>query len=135
MLQLRLADGLLTQSFFAMNAVEEDRFEVYGQRGRLSVDRHLSTAVRNSEQTLQGARLKQLRDGLQSLAQGSYVLEKMRAPAFEPSYRTALARFVSAVRSGENVKPDLLDGLYSLAVIVAAEESARTRRAVTCSIE
>jgi myo-inositol 2-dehydrogenase / D-chiro-inositol 1-dehydrogenase len=41
-LQLRLSDGLLVQSLFSFRAVEEDRFEVYGETGKLTVDRYLS---------------------------------------------------------------------------------------------
>lgn len=133
-LRLRLADGLIVQSFFSTCAVEEDRFEIYGDAGKLSLDRYLSLDVRLSEPTLRAARLKQLRHALGELRRSPYLLEKLRAPANEPSYASALLAFVAAARDGvrqlKNVKPDLEDGYRSLAVVVAAEESARTRRVV-----
>jgi predicted dehydrogenase len=133
-LRLRLADGLIVQSFFSTCAVEEDRFEIYGDEGKLSLDRYLSLDVRLSEPTLRSARLKQLRHALGELRRSPYLLEKLRAPANEPSYVSALLAFVAAALEGDrgvkNVKPDLEDGYRSLAVVVAAEESARTRRVV-----
>ncbi|MCS6859689.1 MAG: Gfo/Idh/MocA family oxidoreductase, partial [Abditibacteriales bacterium] len=45
MLQLRLDDGLPVQSFFSMNAVDEDRFEIYGTAGKLAVNRYRSLDV------------------------------------------------------------------------------------------
>jgi len=56
------------------------------------------------------------------------VLRKLRSAGGEPSYRAALAHFVTAARSGRPAHPDLLDGYRSLAVITAAEESAATGR-------
>ncbi|MGH8597778.1 MAG: Gfo/Idh/MocA family oxidoreductase [Gammaproteobacteria bacterium] len=41
------------------------------------------------------------------------------------SYRTALANFVTAVKTGVAAAPDLEDGLRCLEVIDAAERSAR----------
>jgi predicted dehydrogenase len=38
-LHLRLADGMTVQSFFSTGAVEEDSLEIYGEGGKLSVDR------------------------------------------------------------------------------------------------
>ncbi len=125
-LQIRLADGMMIQSFFSTSAVEEDSFEIYGERGKLSVNRYLSLDVRMTETTLDGFRLNQLQHGLRSLARAPYLLEKVRAPAREPSYHTALLRFASAVRSGEQLKPDFFDGYYNLNLIEAAERSSET---------
>jgi predicted dehydrogenase len=138
-LRLRLADDLIVQSFFSTSAVEEDRFEIYGDAGKLSLDRYLSLDVRLSEPTLRSARLNQLRRALGELRRSPYLLEKLRAPAREPSYTSALLTFVAAARGGarheKKVKPDLEDGYRSLAVVVAAEESARTHRAVIVNRE
>ncbi|HVG30757.1 MAG TPA: Gfo/Idh/MocA family oxidoreductase [Pyrinomonadaceae bacterium] len=136
-LRLRLSGGLIVQSFFSTAAVEEDRLEIYGDAGKLGVDRYLSLDVRVTDPTLRGARVKRLRGALGALRHGAYLLEKLRAPANEPSYATALLAFVAAARGvvSRDVKPDLEDGFRSLAVVVAAEESARTRRPVTVSEE
>jgi myo-inositol 2-dehydrogenase/D-chiro-inositol 1-dehydrogenase len=135
-LTLRLGGGLIVQSFFSTSAVEEDRFEIYGDAGKLFVDRYLSHDVLLSEPTMRGARIKQLRRALGSLKHGAYLLEKLRAPAREPSFRGAIGAFVAAARGGERgAKPDIEDGYRSLAVVAAAEESARTRRAVEVAKE
>jgi predicted dehydrogenase len=135
-LRLRLDGGLTVQSFFSTSAVEEDRLEIYGDAGKLGVDRYRSLDVPVIEPTLGGARVKQLRRALGSLRHGAYLLEKLRAPAGEPSFTKALAAFVAAAREGDRgAKPDIEDGSRSLAVVVAAEESARTRRVVAVSGE
>jgi predicted dehydrogenase len=58
------------------------------------------------------------------------LLSKFLAPNREPSYRIALAHFVDAVRDKRPVHPDLWDAYRCLAVIEAAEESARSKQAV-----
>lgn len=133
-LQLRLANGLLVQSFFSLNAVEEDRFETYGQAGKLMVDRHHSTDVEVTKPKRDSALFKRLWHSFQSLAHSPYALKKMLAPAYEPSFRAALTHFVAAARNGQPVSPDFWDGYCSLAVIEAAEESARTKQIVSPSL-
>jgi predicted dehydrogenase len=126
MLQMRLADGTAIQSFFSASAVEEDGFEIYGEGGKLSVNRYRSLDVRITHSTLAGFRLKQLQQSLRSLSHTPYFLKKVRAAANEPSYQTALRRFVSAAQSGEHLKPDFYDGYDNLKIIEAAERSAQT---------
>jgi UDP-N-acetylglucosamine 3-dehydrogenase len=137
MLQMLLADGMSIQSFFSTSAVEEDSFEIYGEQGKLSVNRYLSLDVRITQAKLEGFRLHQLRHGLRSLARASHLFDKARSPAQEPSYRTAMLRFVEAVRnsssnssSGEHPTPDFFDGYHNLNTIEAAERSAKTGRRV-----
>jgi predicted dehydrogenase len=126
MLQMRLANGTAIQSFFSASAVEEDRFEIYGERGKLSVNRYRSLDVRITRSTLGGFRREQLQQSLRSLFYIPYLLKKMRAAAHEPSYQTALRRFASAARRGEHLKPDFYDGYENLKIIEAAERSAET---------
>jgi predicted dehydrogenase len=133
-LQLRLSDGLLVQSLFSFRAIEEDRFEVYGEKGKLTVDRYASLDVEISDPIRRGARLKGWVKSAQSISHVPYMLQKLRAPGGEPSYRAALAHFVAAARSGCSPQPDLLDGCRSLAVIAAAEESAALERTVPAPI-
>jgi myo-inositol 2-dehydrogenase / D-chiro-inositol 1-dehydrogenase len=133
MLQMRLGDGMVVQSFFSLVAVEEDSFEIYGEGGKLSVDRYGSLEPRITPTTLGQLRLRQLRHGLRSLARSRYLLEKMRAPLHEPSYHKALSSFVAAAlaaKTATHPAPDLFDGYHSLAITAAAEESARTGRPV-----
>jgi predicted dehydrogenase len=126
MLQMRLTGGASVQSFFSTSGVEEDSFEIYGERGKLSVNRYLSLDVRHSRPTLEGVRLGQLHHALRSLVRAPYLLKKMGAAVQEPSYLTALERFVAAVRAGASPKPDFYDGYYNLQIIEAAERSAAT---------
>jgi myo-inositol 2-dehydrogenase / D-chiro-inositol 1-dehydrogenase len=130
-LQLRLADGLLVQSFFSINAVEEDRFEIYGQRGKLMLDRYLSWDVDISEPEIDFSRLKLFGRGVRALVGNRHVRDKIVAPAREPSYQAALAHFVEAARANRMCSPDLRDGCRSLAIIEAAEESAKTGRVIS----
>jgi len=132
-LGLRLTGGLLVQSFFSLCAIDEDRFEVYGHRGKLAVDKYASTTVEFVAANRRGARVQRLAHGLRSVAHGPYLLEKLRAPGNEPSYAAALQRFVTAAQAGrpDLGTPDMLDGYRSLAVVAAAEEAARSGRVVT----
>jgi predicted dehydrogenase len=86
--------------------------------------------VEISDPVRRGARLKRWVKSAESISRLPYGLRKLRAPGGEPSYRAALAHFVAAALSGCPSQPDLLDGCRSLAVIVAAEESAALERTV-----
>jgi predicted dehydrogenase len=130
MLQLRLANGLLAQSFFSLRSVEEDRIEIYGRQGKLTLDRHRSLRVAFSGVRERHARFALLRESIRTLTRHAYPRKKLRAPHYEPSYKAALAHFVGAVREHHQARPDFSDGYRSLAIILAAEESARTGRVV-----
>ena len=125
-LHLRLADGLLVQSSFFLNAVDEDRFEIYGEAGKLTLDRYAGT-VEVTAPVFEYGRVPQTRRALRGLVHR--VAGALRAPG-EGSFRTALAAFVAAVGDGRPASPDLEDGYRSLAVVMAAEEAARHGRAV-----
>jgi myo-inositol 2-dehydrogenase / D-chiro-inositol 1-dehydrogenase len=124
-LELRLDDGTLVQSFFSLSAVDEERFEVYGNAGKLTVDRCYALDVDVRPATRERDRLRRTWRGLRSLRHGRFLVTRTRAPACEPSYPLALERFVEAVRANRGADPDLWDGYRSLAVIEAALESAR----------
>jgi predicted dehydrogenase len=130
LLQLRLANDVLVQSFFSMCAVDEDRFEIYGQSGKLAVDRYHSLEVELTSASARFARLKRLGRGVRSLRHGPGLLKKVLRPGSEPSYHAALAHFVAAAQGNQPATPDLHDSYRSLAVIVAAEQSAITGRVV-----
>jgi predicted dehydrogenase len=129
-LHLRLADGLRVQSYFSLCAVDEDRFEIYGQAGKLTVDRYRCLNVEIDEAGGASSRLRRITRRLRSMGNVPYLFKKLRSPWHEPSYREALSRFISVVRGCEKASPDLLDGYRSLEVIEAAEESAKTGRVV-----
>jgi predicted dehydrogenase len=104
-LHLRLSSGAEVECRFAEGTADVDRFEIEGRDGKLAIDRH-------------GRWFSLSADALRKLVRREY----------EPSYRRSLARFVEAARTGVPASPDLEDGYRSLAVIVAAEDAARTGR-------
>ena len=130
LLELCLSNGLMVQSFFSLHSAIEDRLEIYGNSGKLAVDRHLSLDVQIADPDLNHARLKRCRDYLRSLAHVPYLFTKLRSPAHEPSFRAALTHFISSVRNHQAATPDFWDGYRTLEVISAAEESMETGRAV-----
>ena len=132
-LQMGLADDTVVQSFFSLNALEEDCFSIYGESGKLSVDRYRSHEVEHSAASRGSDRFAQLGSSMRMISHAPYLFQKLRAPGHEPSYRIALAEFASAVRAGRRVSPDLEDGYRSLAVVLAAEESAATGKVVALS--
>jgi predicted dehydrogenase len=130
MLHLRLADGLSVQAFFSFTAIEEDRFEIFGQKGKLSVDRYRSTAVECVEAGQEFSVGHRTRRGFVQLLGSGYRLKRHVAIGQEPSYRKALTAFVSAVKRGAEIKPDLEDGYRCLEIVDAAQRSAGERRII-----
>jgi predicted dehydrogenase len=123
-LELRLSSGPVVQSFFTRDSVEEERLEIYGTAGKLTLDRHRALQVSIERDSGGPSRLQRTRRGLRSLFGAPYPRQKLRAPHSEPSYRAAIERFVAAARGNGSAAPDLWEGYRSLAVVAAAEESA-----------
>jgi predicted dehydrogenase len=125
-LLLELSGGATADVLVSLASSEDDRVEVYGDAGRLVVDRYHAHAVR----------VESLRAGASPLARAArlassayalpYALAKRRSVGHEPSFARALGTFVDRVREGCQGRPDLADGAASLAVVLAAEESSRT---------
>ncbi len=124
--ELRLASGPSVQSLFAYGTVDEERFEVYGEAGRLVVDRrrHERAVVERAGE----GRLRRAGRLLHDGAHVGYVAEKRRFPGREPSHLAALRRFAAAVSTGTSVTPDLLDGRACLAVLEGAVRAAASVR-------
>jgi predicted dehydrogenase len=127
-LELQMTTGLAVQTLAAYAAVEEDRLAVYGPQGKLQVDRYTGLDVEFTPPMARGGRLRRMAAALGRLRRLPYLREKRRAAGNEPSYHAALAAFAEAVSAGQPPQPDLNAGFRALAVIVAAEESARTGR-------
>ena len=128
--QARLARGLVVQSFLSINTVNEDRFEVYTEKARLSVDRYRSPSVEIVTDSRSIPGLRGLRSGLNFLKHSGYMWETRRVPGREPSFRSALAHFVNTVRERRPPSPSFRDGFLSLLAVLAAEESARSGRVI-----
>jgi predicted dehydrogenase len=134
--QMRLESGLVVQSLFAFGVADEERFEIHGSDGTLIVDRSRHQDVRFERPERRWRRLRRVGHALAQVVHAPYVLEKRLVPGHEPSHRIALHRFVEAA-AGESrsVGPDLDDGYACVAVVDAAERSARERRAVTPDLD
>ncbi len=130
-LTLRLSGGAIAQCYFSLGSTEAHRFEVHGTRGRLIVDRLRSLDVRAEPPWACPSPLRDLAAGVRAVTRGPFGARRILRPEHEPSYAASLARFAAAARANRPARPDLLDGYRSLAVVLAAEESARTGRAVT----
>ena len=134
-LDMELENGLSAQSFFTYGSIEENRVEVFGRAGKLSVDQYASLDVGMTRAHRGSAdHVDTLRRGLSTLGRAGYAIRKRRAVLHEPSYALAMAHFVSAARTGRFEGPDILDGYACAAVIEAAEESARQGRTVDVQI-
>lgn len=129
-----LSDGARGQGFFSRASVEEDVLEVYGERGKLTVDRYLRLRPKERGLGHHRARLEDLVGALGSVLPRPRLLRKLRAPLHEPSFRIALEDFLAAVRGQEPRGADLAEGARCLAVVLAAEASAREGATVACGI-
>jgi predicted dehydrogenase len=125
MLQMRLASGIPVQLFASLGTAEDAVFEVYGQRGKVTVNRYQSLTAQVAGLRVDG-RLRRLWNSVAAVRELPYFVQRLRAPANEPSFAAALTHFLGAVRGWHRAGPDFLDGYRSLSVVAAAEESART---------
>jgi predicted dehydrogenase len=132
-LHLRLANGVGVQLFVAFGTVEEASMEVFGEAGKLELDRYRSWAVRVSGPWA-GGLVRRALGTWRDLRGIPYALRRWCAPAREPSFAAALRYFAGAVRDEHRASPDLADGFQSLKVVLAAEHSARIRRAVALEV-
>jgi myo-inositol 2-dehydrogenase/D-chiro-inositol 1-dehydrogenase len=126
---LRLTGDIVVSSTFANGAVDDDRIEVFGERGALSVDRYRSLAVAERGAEVPG-RLSALRRVVAAIPRTPYLFKKLREPWHEPSFRIALGRFEAAVRAARAVAPDPFDGWASLAAVLAAQRSVAEHRRI-----
>ena len=124
MLQLTLARGPRVQMLCCYGTVEEDRFEVYGTRGKLVVNRYDSLVLERVPEVAGGGLVSAARHLMREVGAIRYGLEKRSAPGEEPSYRDAMLSFLGGVRSGRQPQPSLDDGLRALAAITMARASA-----------
>ena len=124
--ELRLASGLVVHSLFAFGPPSEDRFGLRAgghARRRSGAPQHRCRPA--SRRIEQGAACR-LRPAARCRPLDAY--SKRRAPGNEPSHGAALSCFADAVRTAAPARPDLADGRSCLAVLDAAERSARSGR-------
>jgi myo-inositol 2-dehydrogenase/D-chiro-inositol 1-dehydrogenase len=127
---MTLASGKLAQAWVTLAGITESRVEVVGERGLLTADRYAGT-VRFFPLEPAWSRVDRAREGLARLGRDSRALIEIAQPlAIGATYRAALEAFAAAVAAGRQTSPDIGDGFRSLAVVLAAEASARTGLAV-----
>ena len=132
-LQMTMRNGVAIQSFFSLGAVEEDIIEVYGDAGKLTVDRYALEDVQFTPPSFKRGRLLRFANQVASVVPRPGWWKKLRSPWHEPSYEAAFTQFVAAMR-GEAVRqyPDFEDGLRCQVVIDAAERSAQAGLPMPC---
>jgi predicted dehydrogenase len=129
LLQLALDGGPGVQCLFAFGGTDRERFEIEGEEACMIVDRSRYQDVVVDPPSARSRRLREIGRAAGAIRHLPWILEKRRAPGRDPSHVEALARFVAAAAAGDPCAPDLEDGRRSLAVIDAAERSARSGRA------
>ena len=138
-LDLHFDGGVVVQCLFAFGAVDEDRVEVYGHRGKLTVDRYHSVDVEFRPAGVGSSRAARLGLGWRGpswrgLFDSPVLIQRLRAPTAEPSFQASLASFIAAAAVGRQSSPDLTDGLKALEVLDAAAQSAVERRRITIGV-
>jgi myo-inositol 2-dehydrogenase / D-chiro-inositol 1-dehydrogenase len=130
LLQLGLTNECRVQCLFSLTAVDDDRIEIYGSAARLTLDRYRSLRVEVIGGAGGGAIGGAVARVAGELTALPHALAKLRAPLQDVSFPAALTAFIGAVRERTSVTPDLRDGYRALAVIEAAERSARSGQVV-----
>ena len=114
-------DGVTCSGFFSFDSVDEDRFQIYGQKGCLSVERMADLRVKFKPSSSRFVRLKALAEQAKNLLALPRLLERYRAPWSCSSYQRSLEVFLRGVAEGRSVTPDLYDGLRALELLSQAE--------------
>ena len=127
-LDLRMRGGVDVQSYVSFCAGPVDCFELVGERGSLRVDRHsLMPRLRKARGSRYGLRSHR---SMPDASTAAAWIRRVVRPSYDPSYRRALEAFVGQVQGRSTQVATIDDGERSLAVVLAAEESARCQRVV-----
>lgn len=118
-LSLQMQSGLSVQLFCSMTSLEEHRVEIYGERGKLVLDRFHAPGVEVLPSGLEGARTRRIQQALQPQ-------RLLFQPEYDQPFVAALGTFARAVASELPASPDFADGYHSLAVVDAVERAARS---------
>jgi predicted dehydrogenase len=109
-------------SFFSLRGTDSNRFEIYGESARLTVDYLAGTL----EIVARGRRSLAQRI-IASFGQGCSRLRHGLTGGRDISYELAFSDFVDAIANQrQRIAPDLKDGLRVSQIIDAAERSAAT---------
>ena len=131
--RITMRQGVQAQGYFSFRAGRADFLEFIGEHGTLRLDRHNpSLCLKLKRRFGYGVRNAPVRPNLESLA---LRIKRLVRPSYDSSYRVALADFVASIHGREPHGATLDDGLRSLSIILAAEESARTLHSVSIPAE
>ena len=130
-MEMKMENGIHVQSYFSLNSADEDKIEIYGTKGKLTADRYNSFGVRFMPSGSGRGSLGKLAGYLSQIPGSPVLKDRLLGTGRELSFELALGHFVEAISGGFQPSPSLADGLASLRIIEAAEESARTERAVS----
>ena len=122
-ISLTLANGLHAQMFVSYGSIEEDRFEVYGTEGKLSINRYDSLILERAGAFARGGLATATKRLAAEVRAIGYGIAKAKAAGQEPSFAASIGAFLEAVRDGTAAKPDIEDGVRALEVIDAARRS------------
>ncbi len=132
-LQMTMRNGMAAQSYFSLGGVEEDIIEIYGDAGKLTIDRYGLESVRFSAVSHGKARWQRMTSPWQGVLPSARLWRKLRAPWHEPSYGLALTRFVAAVCDPLlRDYPNFEDGLRCQIILDAAERSSCEEKSIEC---
>lgn len=127
-LRLFFHHGAEASVFCSFRTGLADAIEFFGEKGTLRVDRHrCSISLRLSRRFAYGVRDAFVIPAPDAI---SWRLARIVRPSYDASYRRALIRFVSMCCGETQQLSSLQDGLRSLEVVLAAEESAAAGGAV-----
>lgn len=130
MLTLVLGNGVNVQSFVSYGTVEEDRVEIYGTEGKLTINRYDSLIVERTGPHAIGGISSAKSRMLGELTAIRHGLARRKAAGQEPSFSASIGNFIDSVKRGVRSTPDLTDGLRAVEVVEAAREAAREHTTV-----
>ena len=124
-LSLTMRKGASIQSFFSFRTARADYLQFICEGGTLLLDRHRTQlTVRVARRLGYGTRRRLV---VPDAAVALWRAKRLASPSKEPSYQRALAAFADSIRGGPGRVASMSDGARSLEVILAAEDSARSR--------
>jgi predicted dehydrogenase len=127
-LALTMRGGVLAQVYVSFCAGPADFLECIGERGVLRVDRHrVLPQLQLARSPLYGVRSVR---SLPTIDETTVWARRLVQPSYQPSFRRALHAFVQRIGGQAVQVATVEDGERSLAVVLAAEESAQRNRPV-----
>jgi predicted dehydrogenase len=118
-----MADGSEVSGFFSFRTGLTEYLEFIGELGTVRVDRHrFSLSLRLTRRFGYGSRSVAV---FPSREMSAARMIRVVRPSYDPSYGRALAAFVEMLNGSPSRVATLYDGLRSLEIVAAAEESAR----------